>query len=60
MSLTEKSEIRSEDKPKLKEVINSIEDDPQSYEFREPVDWKGKSIHICPIKYTFHIKDISI
>eukprot|EP00347_Sterkiella_histriomuscorum_P019573 403341119 len=40
MSVTEKSDIRSEDKSKLKEVINQVEEDQQSYEFREPVDWK--------------------
>jgi len=44
MSLTEKSEIKSEDKIKLKEVINQIEEDPLSYEFREPVDWKSKAV----------------
>ena len=43
MSLTEKSDIRSDDKIKLKEVLNQIEDDPKSYEFREPVDWKSKN-----------------
>lgn len=37
----EKSEIRKEDIPKLKDLLNSIEDDPKSYEFREPVKWRG-------------------
>jgi hypothetical protein len=40
--VTDKSEIRPDDKPKLKEVISNIEEDPKSYEFREPVPWKGK------------------
>lgn len=45
-AITEKSEIRAEDKAKLKDIINNIEEDPKSYEFREPVPWKGKnSIH---------------
>ena len=40
MGITEKSEIRKEDTNRLKECINQIEDDPKSYEFREPVPWK--------------------
>lgn len=40
MGLTEKSEIRKEDHPRLKDVLNEIEEDPKSYEFREPVPWK--------------------
>ncbi|CDW88525.1 bromodomain containing protein [Stylonychia lemnae] len=48
MSLTEKSDIRAEDKNKLKEIINGIEDDPQSYEFREPVDWKNLGLTDYP------------
>lgn len=46
MSLTEKSEIRADDKTKLKEILNEIEEDPKSYEFRDPVPWKGKYIKI--------------
>lgn len=42
MSLTEKCEIRKEDLPKLKNLLNDLEDDSNSYEFREPVNWKGK------------------
>ena len=43
MSLTEKSDIRKDDISKLKEILNQIEEDPKSYEFREPVPWKGKN-----------------
>ena len=39
-SLSEKSDLRAEDKPRLKEILNQIEEDPKSYEFREPVPWK--------------------
>ena len=38
--MSEKSEIKSEDKTRLKEIINAIEEDPKSYEFRDPVPWK--------------------
>ena len=40
MGITEKSQIRKEDHPRLKEFLNEIEEDPKSYEFREPVPWK--------------------
>ena len=40
MSITEKSEIRKDDNTRLKECLNHIEEDPKSYEFREPVPWK--------------------
>ena len=40
MGLTEKSEIRKEDHTRLKECLNNIEEEPKSYEFREPVAWK--------------------
>jgi hypothetical protein len=40
MTLTEKSEIRKDDHNRLKECLNEIEEDPKSYEFREPVPWK--------------------
>ena len=39
-AITDKCEIRKEDIKRLKEVINEIEDDPKSYEFREPVPWR--------------------
>lgn len=48
MSLTEKSEIRKEDQMKLKEVLNQIEEDPKSYEFREPVNWKDLGLTDYP------------
>lgn len=40
MGLTEKSEIKKEDHVHLKQCLNEIEEDPKSYEFREPVPWK--------------------
>ncbi len=40
-TLSEKQDIRSEDKARLKEILSNIEEDPKSYEFREPVPWKG-------------------
>lgn len=40
MVRTEKSEITKDDHSKLKECLNDIEEDPKSYEFREPVPWK--------------------
>lgn len=40
MTITEKSEIRKDDHSRLKECLNEIEEDPKSYEFREPVPWK--------------------
>ena len=40
MGKTEKTEIAKEDHTRLKECLNDIEEDPKSYEFREPVPWK--------------------
>lgn len=40
MGLTEKSDIKKEDHTHLKQCLNDIEEDPKSYEFREPVPWK--------------------
>ena len=37
---TEKDEIQKEHHSILKEALNAIEEDPKSYEFREPVAWK--------------------
>ena len=48
MSLTDKSDIRKEDTMKLKEILNQIEEDPKSYEFREPVPWKELGLSDYP------------
>jgi hypothetical protein len=40
MGLTDKSEIAKQHHDRLKECLNQIEEDPKSYEFREPVPWK--------------------
>jgi hypothetical protein len=40
MGKTDKSEIDKNDHSRLKECLNDIEEDPKSYEFREPVPWK--------------------
>lgn len=47
-SITDKSEIRKEDVKRLKDIINEIEDDPKSYEFREPVPWKELGLNDYP------------
>ena len=47
-TVTDKSEIRKEDIKHLKEVINEIEDDPKSYEFREAVPWKELGLSDYP------------
>ena len=39
MTFTDKSQIRIKDHLRLKECLNEIEQDPKSYEFREPVKW---------------------
>ena len=40
MGKTDKSEIDKNDHQRLKECLNDIEEDPKSYEFRQPVPWK--------------------
>ena len=47
-AVTGMSEIRKEDIKRLKEVINEIEDDPKSFEFREPVLWKELGLNDYP------------
>ena len=46
--LTDRSEIRPADIKRLKDVINEIEDDPKSYEFREPVPWRELGLSDYP------------
>ena len=48
VSVNDKSEIRREDIKRLKEIINEIEDDPKSYEFREPVPWRELGLSDYP------------
>ena len=48
MGLTDKSDIRKEDVGRLKEVLNEIEEDPKSFEFREPVPWKDLGLTDYP------------
>ena len=42
------SEIRKEDLKRLKDVINDIEEDPKSYEFREAVPWRELGLNDYP------------
>mmetsp|Transcript_17466 Transcript_17466/g.29392 ORF Transcript_17466/g.29392 Transcript_17466/m.29392 type:complete len:262 (-) Transcript_17466:44-829(-) len=60
MDLTEKSEIRKEDVPRLKKVLQDVEEDPKSYEFREPVPWKELGLTDYPeiIKKPMDIKTV--
>ena len=46
--ISDKSPIRKEDIKRLKEIINEIEDDPKSYEFREPVPWRELGLNDYP------------
>lgn len=59
-SLTDKSEIRKEDHQRLKECLNNIEEDPKSYEFREPVAWKELGLTDYPeiIKKPMDLKTV--
>ena len=59
-SISEKMEIRKEDIKKLKEVINEIEDDTKSYEFREPVPWRELGLNDYPeiIKKPMDLKTV--
>jgi hypothetical protein len=61
-SITEKSEIRSDDKSKLKDILNILEDDPKSYEFREPVNWKELGLADYPeiIKKPMDLKTVRV
>jgi hypothetical protein len=47
-SVTMTTEIRKEDISRLKDVLNEIEDEPKSYEFREPVPWKELGLSDYP------------
>ena len=46
--LSDRSEIRKEDLKRLKDVINDIEEDPKSYEFREAVPWRELGLNDYP------------
>jgi len=46
--LTLTSEISKDHISRLKEVLNEIEDEPKSYEFREPVPWKELGLSDYP------------
>ena len=46
--LSDKSEIRKEDLKRLKDIINEIEEDPKSYEFREAVPWRELGLNDYP------------
>ena len=39
---TEKSHILPDHKPRLREILNCIEDHPFAIEFRDPYPWKRK------------------
>lgn len=41
MSLTNSSEIKKHRYEDLIAIIDELEEEPRSYEFREPVKWKG-------------------
>lgn len=38
-----KGPISKEDLQKIKQVIETLEQDPQAYDFLEPVDYEGKT-----------------
>lgn len=59
-TLTDKSDIRKEDHSRLKECLNNIEEDPKSYEFREPVAWKELGLTDYPeiIKKPMDLKTV--
>ena len=38
---SKKTKIKKQDINKLKNILSKIEDDPKSYEFKEPVDYEG-------------------
>ena len=40
MSLTDKSDIEKENYKHLLNCIHAIQEEPKSYEFRQPVKWK--------------------
>ena len=46
--ISDKSEIRKEDIKRLKEILNEIEEDPKSYEFREAVPWRELGLNDYP------------
>ena len=48
MGLTDKSDIRKEDQTRLKDCLNHIEEEPNSYDFREPVPWKELGLNDYP------------
>jgi hypothetical protein len=60
MPKTDKSEIVKEDHQRLKECLNDIEEDPKSYEFREPVPWKelGLSDYVEIIKKPMDLRTV--
>lgn len=45
---TEKSHILPEHKPRLREILNCIEDHPFAIEFRDPYPWKRKQVLLSP------------
>lgn len=59
-SVNDRSEIRKEDVKRLKEILNEIEDDPKSYEFREAVPWKELGLNDYPeiIKKPMDLKTV--
>ena len=59
-TVTEKGEIRREDVKSLKDILNDIEDDPKSYEFREPVPWRELGLSDYPeiIKKPMDLKTV--
>lgn len=46
--LTDRSEVRKEDIKRLKDVLNDIEEEAKSYEFREAVPWKELGLNDYP------------
>ena len=60
--MRENHDIRVEDRPKLFDIINKIEEEPKSYEFREPVKWKelGLMNYLQIIKRPMDLKTLRV
>jgi len=60
MRLTPTTVLGKEEAKKIKTIIQSIMDKPESYDFQNPVDWKGSQYIYWGMgltDYTFIIKN---
>lgn len=51
MKLAPTTLMGKDETKKIKTIIQSILDKPESYDFQSPVDWKSKSGNIKPLAY---------